>query len=205
MGGNLMRGKRRFQYVFLLVLGVALLFFTPFSFAADGCFIGENCTWYAYGVSGETGVNISFTFPNGSTSEDFSMVADGPGKYYYTTVHNLADNILGCATSFNSTSNIATSCESKQIYTNTSEDLDMIAEVLQPFLLAILGIALVVIGIYSTPILVIVGGIWFIGLASASFLGVVSVSIPAFGNLFFLMLGLLFVWLGIEENIKERK
>ena len=99
---------------FLLVL----FFSFSLAYASDSCKVSQNCTWFAYGSVGETGVNISFTY-NGTTTEEFSMTNFETGKYLYTTIHNETGNVLGCVRSFNSTDTINTECESKEIYYET--------------------------------------------------------------------------------------
>jgi len=86
--------------------------------AADGCFVGENCTWWAYDGTGQTtAVNISITYPNGSDyTTNQEMVADGGGRYYYTTVFNTTGNYIGVYEFYNSTgSNFYDGAESKEI------------------------------------------------------------------------------------------
>ena len=154
------------------LIGLVLIVLSSFTFAADGCYQNENCTWYAYGVTNETGVNISFTYDNGTTSEEFPMDSLGLGKYLYTTKHNLTGNILGCARSYNSTSTIQTNCESKEIYFSRSyQEIEMLAEVYGIYVVFFIGILLALVGQYmKNPYVIAFSSIWFILGAVTTFL-----------------------------------
>ena len=115
-------------------------------YGADGCTSNGECTWYAYGVSGEDGVNLSFSYENGSTSGEFEMVSLGSGKYLYNATHNLTGNVLGCARSYNSSETIDTSCESKEIYYNGYDDVIGVS-VMNLFWIGVICILLVVLGV----------------------------------------------------------
>jgi len=106
----------------LLIVILALLSFS-IVFGADGCVSNDVCTWYAYDVSSEVGVNLSFSYENSSTTSEYEMISLGDGKYLYNATHNLTGNVLGCARSYNSSGTIDTSCESKEIYYNSSDEI----------------------------------------------------------------------------------
>lgn len=125
-----------------LLLGIVLILLSSFSFAADGCVTGQNCTWYAYGVSGENGANISFTYENETTTQEFVMESLGLGKYLYTTTHNVTSNVMGCTRSYNSTGTIDEVCESKEIYFDVEMPGGSSGMTLAP-IATILGVAVV--------------------------------------------------------------
>jgi len=89
-----------------------IIFLSSLAFASDSCEINENCTRYAYGVTGEVGVNISYTYPNSTFIGDYAMVSIGDGTYYDVFIFNTTGNYLACAESYNSTSIIGRNCES---------------------------------------------------------------------------------------------
>ena len=187
------------------LLGLVLLFI-PLAFASDGCIANDNCTWYAYGVTG-TGVNISFTYPDGNTSSEYEMVNVDTGIYLYTTTFNVTTNILGCAREYNSTATMNIACESKEIYADNSEtvleEFNMLNEILLPFLIFLIGAILVYLGIkgevQSSHIWTMSGGVWWLGSAAYMvFTGAIITS------LFYVLLGIATIMIGIS-NLNEKE
>ena len=184
----------------ILILGMLFILLLPLSvFAADGCVKGESCIWYAYNVpSSLTDVNISFVLPNINQTQDFQMTSIDSTTYYYNSSFNLKGNVLGCVEASNSTTS-QTSCESKEIYTNSAtEELNMLAEILDPFLIFLVGILLMAVAMAgdsrSSYIFGIAAGIWY--LASATqlvFSGVVITSV------FFMLIGVAAIFISIGE------
>ena len=102
----------------LIILGLVFLLSIIFVNASDSCNINKNCTWYAYGVTGDS-VNITFTNSEGNTTTPAEMIFIETGKYYYTTIFFDEENILGCATQYNESEEMNTVCESKTINNTT--------------------------------------------------------------------------------------
>jgi hypothetical protein len=150
----------KLNYIWLIVL-----FILPISFASDSCIINETCYWYAYGTTGETGVNISFRYDNTSLGT-YPMIKSG-SSYYYNFTYTGAGNVLGCASSYNSTSVINTNCESKNYEYDVEGEFNMLGMILQPFLIFCIGAILFTLGINtrkrSGNFLVMSAGIWYLG------------------------------------------
>jgi len=125
----------------LLFIGMCILLTMSVS-AADSCFTNSNCTWYVYNANAADGVNISFTYDNGTTSSEFAMDDLTSGKYLYSTTFLNIGNILGCARSYNSSGTIATVCESKLILNQDATDVGAGTMSLTPIAI-ILGIAVI--------------------------------------------------------------
>jgi len=105
--------------VTILSLFLIVLLSVP-SFASDSCIVSEPCTFYAYGLVAEDGVNITYYYSNESEIGEYAMNLFSSGKYSHSITINVSDNILGCARSYNSTSTITEVCESKLVDTSNT-------------------------------------------------------------------------------------
>lgn len=99
---------------------LALLMLAYSSFAADGCKITENCTWWAYD-SGSTYANISIMAPNGSEIAQGAMDSQGSGYYTYGLKINQTGNYLGVVAFYNASGLRSHGSESKEV-----EDISML-------------------------------------------------------------------------------
>jgi len=170
---------------------------TTSAFAADGCATNESCTWYVSGATGD-GVNISFTYPNQTTTEEFAMISLGSGKYLYTTTFNIIGNVMGCARSYNVSDTIQTACESKEINYDIQEEFNLLGSILQPFLIFLIGAMLVYLGLkgdtQSSHIWTLSGGIWWLGYA-----GVMVYSGQWITSLFYILLSIATMFIGVSN------
>lgn len=190
----------------LKILGFVLLtvLMSISVYAADGCVQNQSCMWYAFNVpTSYTGANITFTLPDTTQTAEFSMTALDAETYYYNSSFAVIGNVLGCVKVYNSTDSV-TDCESKEIYINeASEELDMLAELLEPFIIFLVGILLLAMAYAgetrSAHIFGIAAGVWWLGSATVIlFSGVLITSI------FFMLIGVATVLISVGEIIKTK-
>lgn len=107
-----MKGK-----MFLMLILVMSL--SSFAFASDGCFVNENCTWWATMTNGDfidSSANITIIDPAGNVVvNNQEMTEISIGKFIYHYQHNLTGNHLGYAKFYNDTGTIATATQSLQV------------------------------------------------------------------------------------------
>lgn len=99
------------------ILGIFLL--TTFVSASDGCFVNENCTWWATMTNGDfidSSANITIINPSGVVIVDnVAMTEISVGKFIYKFQHNITGNYLGYAYFYNDTGVIDVADQSMQI------------------------------------------------------------------------------------------
>lgn len=190
----------------LKILGFVLLtlLMSISVYATDGCVQNQSCMWYAFNVpTSYTGANITFTLPDTTQTAEFSMTALDAETYYYNSSFAVIGNVLGCVKVYNSTDSVK-DCESKEIYINeASEELDMLAELLEPFIIFLVGILLLAMAYAgetrSAHIFGIAAGVWWLGSATVIlFSGVLITSI------FFMLIGVATVLISVGEIIKTK-
>jgi len=108
-----MNSKPFFLFFFVLVTLVT------FVSASDGCYVNQNCTWWAYnsGVNAPN-VNMSIIDPDGSpvvTNVPMSSVTSETFKY--VSVLNKSGNYIGSAVFYNSSGIVGRSAQSLQVRT----------------------------------------------------------------------------------------
>ena len=104
-----------------LLLGLLLFLFVLSSsvFASDGCFVNENCTWWATMTNGDfidSSANITLIDPSGNVLvNNQAMTEISTGKFIYYYSHNITGNHLGFAHFYNDSGIIATATQSLQV------------------------------------------------------------------------------------------
>jgi len=106
--------KKTLAFLFLL-----LFLCSTSVFGSDGCFVNENCTWWATMTNGDfidSSANITIIDPSGSVivnNQEMTQISTGKFIYYYQ--HNLTGNHLGYAHFYNDSGIIATATQSLQV------------------------------------------------------------------------------------------
>jgi len=189
----------------LLILSVFLLSLSV-AFAADGCYVGSPCTYYAYaagGVSSDAYLSI-FDWQGNSLIANENMNQINSETFALNYTHLNVGNFVAVVDFYNSTGLIGSGSESKEIVINTSEEINMFAQILEPFLLFAIGLLIALLGQYLMNSMFFIGsGVWFIGLAAAVFLG--GVQVPILGGAFFALLGIGMVYHAIRTFLEEGK
>jgi len=102
----------------MLLLPFFLLLFSSFATASDGCFVNENCSWWATITSGTAlydvdSVNITIYDPGGNLLvQDQLMTETQIGTFIYKYSHNKTGNHLGYAEFIKDGAVISTSTQS---------------------------------------------------------------------------------------------
>ena len=103
--------------ILIWMLGLFLL--CSFVCASDGCFVNENCTWWATMTNGDfitSTANITIIDPTGNVIVDNeAMTVISTGKFIYHYQHNLTGNHLGYAYFYNETGKIEVAQQSLQV------------------------------------------------------------------------------------------
>ncbi|MFO7886820.1 MAG: hypothetical protein R6U59_00765 [Eubacteriales bacterium] len=183
----------------LLFIGMCILITTAVS-AADSCRVNEVCTWYAAGNSATN--NVSLTIKDNTGTDVYTnvnMTNIGNNIYAFNSNITNTGQYVGIAQFYNSTGFQGTSEETKDIYTEEANtNLTMIAQVLQPFLIFLIGAVILLLGLFTKErdgfIYNIFAGTWWLG-SSAYMLysGTVITSI------FYVMLGFVTIYFGISK------
>jgi len=111
-----MRKSFQIGLVFLL-----LLILSSLAFASDGCFVNENCTWWATIESGSTfydadAAELTIINPNGDiVTSSVSMDEVQIGTFIYTNTNNITGNYLGYTEFIKDGTVINTASQSLQI------------------------------------------------------------------------------------------
>lgn len=104
-----------------LVWVFVLLTLTSFAYASDGCFVNENCTWWATIEEGNTfydadSANLSVISPTGSVVFTDAVMSEVQiGTFIYTYSHNNTGNYLGYTEFIKDGAVVATASQSLQV------------------------------------------------------------------------------------------
>ncbi|MEX1384439.1 hypothetical protein [Lutibacter sp.] len=183
--------------IFLIGLFLIIL---PVVFAADSCRLNSECTWYAAGNAATNNVTITiYDFNSNILYNNQEMTLLANDIYFFTSNISVEGQVVGKAFFYNSTGLQGTSEESKNIYTEQSEEeLNMIAEILNPFLIFLIGAILLFIGLKTDErdgyIYHIFAGIWWMGSSGALFF--IGTWITA---IFFILLGFVTTFSGLSK------
>jgi hypothetical protein len=183
----------------LLLIGLFVLLM-PMVFAADSCRVDDTCTWYAAGNGGT--VNVSLTIYDSEGNILYNEVNMTPiGGYIYKLDTNITveGQVVGKSFFYNSTGLQGTSEESKNIYQENAEvEFNMIAEILQPFLIFLIGALIFFLGTVTKEkdgyVYNIFSGIWWLG--SAAYMIYTGTWIT---SIFFILLGFVTIMTGISK------
>jgi len=175
-------------------------------FAADGCSVNEICTYWSYSPTViVTGANISIIDSNGNfLVNNQAMNQIDTKTYNFNYTHTVTENIIAITNFYNSTGFVGSAAESKEIYSNSAtEELDMISDILQPFLIFLIGALLLfmsTIGKTSASAFYgIAGGIWFLGASTTIFFTGVSIE-----SIFFMLIGVVAIFISIGELMNNK-
>jgi len=188
------------KYILFLVMLLAI----PGVFAADSCHVNNICTWYAVGNAATQNVSLTIIDSDGTqlyTDENMTLLTGN--IYKFDSNITQTGQVVATSSFYNSTGLQGTSDESKNIYEDEANiNLTMIAQVLQPFLIFIIGAVLLLLGLATKErdgyVYNIFAGIWWLG--SAAFMFYTGTMIT---SIFFVMLGVVTVFFGISKLGEE--
>lgn len=186
-----------------IILTFLLLVTLPISFASN-CVVNETCTFYRENTNPSAStLQIFFILPNLTQTDFVDMTLLADDIYYYQYNFTETGNILACIEEDGGGSSTY-ECNRKYVFEHkASEELNVLAELLEPFIIFLVGVLLLVLAYSgesrSTYIFGIAAGIWWLASATVIlFTGVVITSI------FFMLLGIATVIISIGEIIKVK-
>jgi len=174
------------------------------SFNVFACMVNEPCTWYSSFNETYDSVNITIYNPQGNVifdNQEMLLIEDN--NYRFISNITSKGQYFGIIKAYNTTDLLV----KKNIYYDVLEDeaninLTMIAQVLQPFLIFIIGAVLLLLGLATKErdgyVYNIFAGIWWLG--SAAFMFYTGTMIT---SIFFVMLGVVTVFFGISKLGEE--
>jgi hypothetical protein len=160
-----------------------------------------NQTAYDGGVSS---VNITITNPNKEiVVNNQEMTLNGTGRWYYNYTPLSVGAYYIANTYYNSTGHsVALLTDSFDVYNTPEVTTNMIQAIFSQFLLFAVGILLIWLGYYiANAIMILSGGVWFIGNSVVLAFENQGFSAP----MFFALIGFVTVYYAIEKLILEKQ
>lgn len=104
----------------LLIWLLVLIALTSISYASDGCFVNENCTWWATITSGgqlydADSANVTIFDPDGNIVVNNVEMTKINKTFIYVTTHNISGNYLGTATFYDAGVALDTATQSLEV------------------------------------------------------------------------------------------
>lgn len=167
-----MKTNTRTTIAAVFILVAVLVFASPgFAAGASSTKVNTSIMLWADAINGAqfmSGLTVNTTIVGPGTNvlvDNVAMTPDGTGRWFYNYTPTIVGTYYIINTYYNTTAAVSTLTDAFDAYENTPEETtNMIQAIFTTFLLFAVGVLLTWLGYYiGNALLILVGGVWFIG------------------------------------------